>query len=464
MKKKIMKMVAICICLSLIAQPMLNTKIFALNVNPGGSFSGSLSCGVYEGAISTTGSNASITSGANWCDRGQTVYAQAVAGSAGTATINFVAVDLVNTDAGTEVPVGTVMGSTSVSVVNNTGGGNTGGGNAGGGNTGGGNSGGNTGGNVVEQPNGTQQTEPEQEKETEEETVNLDLASLSVSKGELSPVFGAATTNYTVELTNDVKEITVDAKAVDAKATVSGSGKHNLKEGENKIEVKVSANDKSKVYTIIVFVEKKPEINIDFNGGKLGILSLKSAPKIDGFEEHKLNIDGKEVVGQKKMTTGLILLYIVNDKDERNYYIYDEKKKEITSIYIPIALYGKNYAIVTVPEEVRTMEGYTFGKVKIGESEIEGLSFKEKTLENYKLVYLMNDNDEAKLYQFEKTSETLQPYNGTAPIMQKEYEALKKDAQMKNILLYTTIGLGVVSLGLFAGLLFMLLKQIQKKK
>jgi hypothetical protein len=155
---------------------------------------------------------------------------------------------------------------------------------------------------------------------------------------------------------------------------------------------------------------------------------------------------------------------MVDENGDRNYYIYDEKTKEITSIYIPTALFGKNYAIITIPEEIQIMEGYKFGKVTLSETELEGWTFENTKFKNYKLVYLMDENDVAKLYQYEEESQTLQPFSGAAPITQEEYESLKSDADMKNILLYSTIALGIATAGLLVTLLLMKKKSVTPRK
>lgn len=410
----------------------------SFTVSVGGSVTGRFDLAVSNGTLLTT---------SVWVED-NTQSVTVTPSGAGTTTVTVTATDV--SDSSTFEPV-TGSQSVSVSVVANNSGGSSGG-NSGG--SSGGSSGGNSGGATD-----NNQTAEDPTKE-EEETVNVDLASLSVSSGELSPAFAAGTTNYTVELTNDIKELTVEATAADAAASVSGTGKKELKEGENKIEVTVTSKEQSKVYTINAYVEKTPEVYLNLGSNKLGILTLKSAPKLEGFEEYKLTIDGSEVTAQKKISTGLILLYMVDEKGERNYYIYDEKAKEVTSIYIPTALFGKNYAIITIPEEMQKMEGYKFGKVTVGETELEGWIFENTKFKNYKLVYLMDENDVMKLYQYEEESQTLQPFSGAAPITQEEYESLKSDADMKNILLYSTIGLGVATAGLLVALLLMKKKSI----
>ena len=76
-------------------------------------------------------------------------------------------------------------------------------------------------------------------------------------------------TEYSVEVPNEAKEITVKASTVSSKAKVSGTGKVSLKEGNNTIKLTVTAEDGTKkTYTLQVNrlkatekTEEKPEEN-----------------------------------------------------------------------------------------------------------------------------------------------------------------------------------------------------------
>ena len=83
-------------------------------------------------------------------------------------------------------------------------------------------------------------TKPE---EKEEESSNKNLSSLSIEGVELTPAFDKDTTQYTATVDGDVTELKIDAKAEDSKATVAIEGNEELKEGDNIIKIKVTAED-----------------------------------------------------------------------------------------------------------------------------------------------------------------------------------------------------------------------------
>ena len=70
------------------------------------------------------------------------------------------------------------------------------------------------------------------------------LKSLNVSSGDFT--FNKKTLNYSFTVQNDVTSLKVIAVAEDSKSTVSGAKTYNLKEGLNKINITVTAENKQK--------------------------------------------------------------------------------------------------------------------------------------------------------------------------------------------------------------------------
>lgn len=86
---------------------------------------------------------------------------------------------------------------------------------------------------------------------------NNKLESLTLGSNTLNPVFNPDTLSYTVNVGNDVTEVTLAGKVQDATASiVSGVGKQTLKEGNNVFKVVVKAeNGSEKTYTVNVYRE-----------------------------------------------------------------------------------------------------------------------------------------------------------------------------------------------------------------
>lgn len=159
-----------------------------------------------------------------------------------------------------------------------------------------------------------------------EKSNNKALSSLTVTPGTLSPEFDAETTNYEMTVDLSVTEIKVDAVAADEKAKVEVTGNTELKEGENTITVKVTAEDET-VRNYIITVTKKAEEPIG-----LATLTLKNGKLTPAFQKDvytyevtltedlsEMEIDAiasiegasVEVIGNENLTDGSIIKILV---------------------------------------------------------------------------------------------------------------------------------------------------------
>lgn len=447
----------LCACLLL---PLLE-PIHVLATAPGESFTVSVSCGNMEGSVTAQASNATITDAANWCERGRTVSATATAGGAGTASITFVAVDLIDTSTMTQVANGTSIGGDSVNVVAPTPSGGSGGGSSGGGSSGGGSSSGGSGSG-----GGETQTPTTPQTPAEKKSSDANLSALNVSTGTLAPEFSADITDYKVTLPKDATSIRVDASASDSKASVSGTGEHTLEPGDNEIKVSVSAEDGTvKNYIIVVSVDETPDVFVTYNEKKLGIVkNLSDVTPPDTFEETTVTFEGKEVHAWKSNLRNLTLLYMIDEANEKNFYIYDTEKGVITSIYKPMALLGRNIAIIDIPIELQKRTGMVFGEVEVDTQKLQGWTFEDESFANYILLYVMDEQGKTQYYLYEKSENTLQLYSGQAALTQISYEQMlqdHEDALMQRM--YMIIALLITNVVTILLLLISILKKKKKK-
>ena len=246
----------------------------------------------------------------------------------------------------------------------------------------------------------------QEEKEKQENSkYNLRLASLSVSQGALNPDFDSDQYTYDVTVDSSVKSIKIDATAQDENVEVNGTGKKDLNEDTSTFEIVTST------------------------------------------------IDGNEVNGIRSQSKGIVLIYCYNEKQEKNYYIYNEDKNLIESIYIPVTLFLKNYAVVDIKEDEELNTGFKEADIEIDSQVLPGYEFESKDFKNYALLYLMDENGESNFYQFERSENTLQKYSMQAPITIKRYESLLERQNMDHKIM---IGMLVVDVLLVIGLIVLL--------
>lgn len=314
----------------------------------------------------------------------------------------------------------------------------------------GGNSGGNNGNNNSSNNNNSGSgnnnpaTPPVKDDQDDKSSESM-LSSLTVSKGKISPEFDENITSYNLNLTNDIASIDVNAKAKDAKATVSGIGKHDLKAGKTDINITVTAeNGSTRTYTIHVTVEEKPKEFIKYNGQKLGILTnLDEVTPPSGFEKAKVKVSGKERDGWYNAASKIYLIYLADKDMVKNFYMVENH--QVTSIYKPIQLLGKSLVMIDVPDVLQKKNGMKFTTITIDNQKLKGWTFKDKNFQNYYLIYVMDTKGNVKYYQYEKTEETLQLYSGAAPITAHDYEKEKANSG-NSWLIYAGLGSSAVLL------------------
>ena len=95
-------------------------------------------------------------------------------------------------------------------------------------------------------------------QKVEKKSNNSYLKSLNLSVGSIE--FNKDTLNYSVNVQNDVDKITISGEVEDAKSSVKGLGDYDLKVGENKISIVVTAEDGSTKSYELTIIRNKLEI------------------------------------------------------------------------------------------------------------------------------------------------------------------------------------------------------------
>ena len=292
----------------------------------------------------------------------------------------------------------------------------------------------------------------EEKEKQENSSVNLRLASLSVSQGTLSPEFSSDHYTYDVTVDNSVESIEIDASAQENEIEIQGLGKKTLEVGTSTFEIITSSpqTQETSTYTISVHRKEKGQIIKKKEGKKFEVIN-DEIPALDGFEQTTISIDGKEVNALVSNTKNITLIYCFNEDQEKNFYIYNAEKERIESIYIPVTLFSKNYAVIDLEEELNT--GFKEAEIEIDSQVLPGYEFESKDFRNYALLYLMDENGDTNFYQFERSENTLQKYSLAAPITIKRYESLLKRQSMDHKIM---IGMLVVDILLVIGLIVLL--------
>lgn len=112
----------------------------------------------------------------------------------------------------------------------------------------------------------------EDDNKTDEKSSNKNLSSLKIDGIDMTPAFNKDTTQYSAHVDGDVDELKINAKAEDSKAKVAIEGNKGLKEGDNIIKVKVTAEDETtRTYFITVTKGEGTEVDTKLKLTQLSI-------------------------------------------------------------------------------------------------------------------------------------------------------------------------------------------------
>ena len=230
----------------------------------------------------------------------------------------------------------------------------------------------------------------------------------------------------------------------------------NLKNGDNIILIKVTAeNGAQKEYKITAYVAESPKAYIKYNDNEIGIFSnVKNLQIPEGFVASEHSIDENTITVYS--SEALSIVYAMNEKEEKNFYLFDKEQNSILSKIKPMKIADKNIYLIDLDEE---KEGFEFSSIIIAETEVKGYKFKEG-LENYILLVVMNEKGEKVEYLYETTEGTLQLYGGFSLINNERYNEIIKKIDNQKKIIYGISGL----LGLSIIVLIIVIFKKRKEK
>lgn len=195
---------------------------------------------------------------------------------------------------------------------------------------------------------------------------NRNLSSLSISNGSLEPEFSSKQTEYNVTVGSEVNTLFVIAKPDNKKSTVTVTGNENLKTGQNAINIAVKSQA-GEIKNYIVRVKK---------------MSL---------EEELLNQEEKAEETEKA----------------------EEIKEEVKIFMEDGKTYLENtnkYEMVTLEDAEALPSGYMETSIVIGGQKVTAYTLESDLENDFLLMYLKHEGEEAQFYQYDRKEHTLQRY------------------------------------------------------
>ncbi|MEF9920235.1 MAG: cadherin-like beta sandwich domain-containing protein [Erysipelotrichaceae bacterium] len=282
---------------------------------------------------------------------------------------------------------------------------------------------------------------PNGEPKADPRSKDNNLSSLSIDQGKLTPGFNAETTSYSVNLPPKATSLTIDALAADEKASVKGIGKVEVKPGDNKIEVVCTSEyGTDKVYTILVNVDEKPEVYMDYNGMKLGVVRNMNHISIpEGFNEIKMKYHKKEIPAWENKVIKKTIVYLSDEKNNKKFYLFENGK--VTSSFELQTILGRKFYLIDIDKSHQNREGMIYKEIQIENVTMRGWTFKDPKLKDYSIFEVMDMDGNVRVYQYEKSQNSIQLYSNEASVIKA---SLMKDMTMWK---YLSLCLGIILIG-----------------
>lgn len=276
------------------------------------------------------------------------------------------------------------------------------------------------------------------------------LKELSVEGKELSPAFSKDNLEYKVELDPDITSINIIATANNGGATIKGNGTVEVQDGDNRLEIVVTAeNGDTKTYIINANVKELDPVQIKINGKEYTVVRKKSAlGEINGYTETTVDINGNEIPALKSDVTGYTIVALKDEKGTQNYYIKDKDNyilyKEYTFNKVVLCPLPWNKSIIP--------KGYKKYTITYNDEKIDVYKYKKNS--KYALIYGVNvETGVENIYMYDSVEDTIQIYN------EEEINTLRKQ---NSLYLKGLIGVSVLSVILIIMIIVIITKNKKK--
>ena len=242
--------------------------------------------------------------------------------------------------------------------------------------------------------------------EDKSKSANNSLSSLSVDKYDISPKFSKNTTKYSVSVPYEVRTIKINARADDSKASVSGIGEKSLKEGTNKFQIVVTAeNGNKKTYTLSVNVKDQNPLTIKIGDDEYTVVQKREnldAP--NSYKDTTVTIEEREIPSFYNDITKFTLVGLTNKDGDTNLYIYKDDKY---TLYKEYKFSGITLYLETPSDDVKIDKAKEV-KLKLNDEEITAYTIDSNT---YPLIYGMNvETGEENWYTYDESENTVQKF------------------------------------------------------
>ncbi|MBO5375856.1 MAG: cadherin-like beta sandwich domain-containing protein [Bacilli bacterium] len=280
------------------------------------------------------------------------------------------------------------------------------------------------------------------------------LSSLGVTGKKISPSFNKNTLDYSLEVDNDVTSVNITGKVEDSKSSVTGLGNHQLAEGINKIQIKVTAqNGSTRTYILNITRKELSPIIVDIEGKKYNVVrksELITSPN-SNYEDTIIKINEEEVPAFINEVTKTTLVGLKDSEGNIDLYKYENDN------YLPYKEFSFSNIIVTESSFIDIPKDYVKTTISVDEKEIT--AYKKESSPGFYLIYATNiSNGISSLYQYDSHEKTIQLFNSNDHDENQELKEKNKNYE------YIIIGLGSLLVVTYIVVLISMIKRSSNSK
>lgn len=269
------------------------------------------------------------------------------------------------------------------------------------------------------------------------------LSSLGIENYSLTPEFNKDTLEYNVELEPDTSEINISATASHGGATIEGAGTREVTDGDNRLEIKVTAeNGSSKTYVINAKVKEYNPIEVNINDEKYTVVRKKSLiTPPENYTETTVTINEEEIPAYYSEITKYTLVSLKDANGNQNFYIYQNGEYHL---YKELTFNQMKICLLDIPQ---IPDGYSKSTIVYNDENLE--AYKLNPNSKYAILYGMNvATGEEHYYSYESSENTLQIYHT------EEIDLLNEKVEQYVYLIIGLLGLSFIFLIIMLILVF----------
>lgn len=275
------------------------------------------------------------------------------------------------------------------------------------------------------------------------------LSGLGIDGVTLDPEFNKDTLEYTVQLEPETTKVNINAVASNGGATISGAGEREVTDGDNNLEIVVTAeNGTTRTYVIKAIVKEYNPITVKINNKDYTVVRKKtSLTPPSNYVEKTVTINNEEIPAYYSEITKYTIVSLKDEKGNQNWYIYNKDKYTLYKEHT----FGKTILYI-IDDKEKIPSEYTKTTIKYNDELIP--SYKINNSSKYALIYAINvETGRENLYMYDEVESTVQIYND---------EVINKVKDESNMYLKILIGVSsalVLSIGIS---IFILIKNKKK--